>query len=116
MPFTTWLIGEYSDTEAATILFAANVALASLAGQLSEWEATRAGLLRADSPINDRPFVSWALFTPILFALSIPLALISTTAAQYSWLLTAARACATGRFGPRRLDQPRTPSSQSKIR
>lgn len=87
MPFSTGLIGSYGDTQAATIVFAANVALASLAGHLSEWEAIRSGLLHPDSPLSGSRFLAWTLATPLAFGLSIPLTLISVDLAQYSWIL-----------------------------
>jgi uncharacterized membrane protein len=87
MPFSTGLLGEYGNTQAAAIIFAANVALASLAAYLSEYEAVRSALLRPDSRLVGRPLISWPLLTPLIFVLSIPLTLISVSLAEYSWLL-----------------------------
>lgn len=64
-----------------------NVALAALAGRLTAWETKRSGLLAPGSPLLERPFLSWGLVTPVVFALSVPLALVSVEAAQFSWLL-----------------------------
>lgn len=88
MPFSTGLIGEYGDTQGATIVFAANVALAALAGNLSEWEARRSGLLRTRSEPGRWSTIGWSLWTPVVFGSSILLSFISVDLAQYSWLLT----------------------------
>jgi len=89
MPFSTGLIGEFPGQRDAVIIFAANVSLASLAGIASERAAVRARLLAPDSKLYKRPFPSPAAFvTPVVFGLSIPIALLSPTAAQYAWLAT----------------------------
>jgi uncharacterized membrane protein len=88
MPFSTGLIGEYGSSEAATMVFAANVALAALANYGSEWEARRSGLLSPDSPRREGGVRSRALLVPLIFGLSIPLALVSVSAAQLLWLAT----------------------------
>jgi len=89
MPFSTGLIGEFPGERDAVIIFAANVALASLAGIASERAAVRAQLLTPGSKLYDRPFPSPGVFvTPAVFALSIPIALVSPDAAQYAWLAT----------------------------
>ena len=89
MPFTTGLIGEFNGERDAVMLFAANVSLASLAAIASERAAVRARLLTPGSALYKRPFPSPGAFvTPVVFGLSIPIALISPTAAQYAWLAT----------------------------
>ena len=89
MPFSTGLIGEFSGERDAVIIFAANVSLAALASISSERAAVRARLLTPGSRLYERPFPSAAaLVTPVVFALSIPIAFLSPTAAQYVWLLT----------------------------
>ena len=87
MPFTTGLIGEFSGQRDAVILFAANVSLASLAGLWSETAAVHSRLLRPNSHLYDWPFPPWAsLITPAVFLISIPIAFIEPTVAQYFWL------------------------------
>ena len=87
MPFSTGLIGEYGGTQAATIIFASNVALVSFADHLSEWSAARSGLLDPRSPWSRRRLFTWSQLIPLIFVLSIPLTLISVSLAQLSWLL-----------------------------
>ncbi len=97
MPFTTGLIGEYGDSSTATVLFAANVALASLADVLSEATAVRAGVMDPDSEQRYRDFRKTELFTPAVFLLSIPVALVSVEAAQLSWIAILIAAVARSR-------------------
>ena len=87
MPFSTGLMGEYSGEAVATIIFAGNVALAAAADRLSEFEAKRSGLLRPDSTTNQRAYVTRDLLLPAVFVVSIPIALVDPTAAQFFWLL-----------------------------
>ena len=87
VPFSSGLIGEYDGSQAATIVFAANVALASFADHLSEWSAARSGLLDPRSPWSRQRLFTWSQLIPLIFVLSIPLTLISVSLAQYFWLL-----------------------------
>jgi uncharacterized membrane protein len=95
MPFSAGLLGDYGESQVAVIVFAANVSLAALASYVSEQGAIRSGLMRAGSPMTHRPFFSPGLIVPAVFALSIPIALISESAAQLFWLL----ALVAARFG-----------------
>ena len=88
MPFTTGLIGVFPGERDSVILFAANVSLAAFALVILERAAIRNRLLVRTSTLYDRPFPTpGALVNPIVFALSIPIAFVSPTAAQYAWLL-----------------------------
>ncbi len=87
MPFSTGLIGEYGGDIDAVIIFAANVALASLALTLSEWQAIKGRMLTPGSKIYERPFPRPSNFVnPVVFGLSIPIAFVDPTMAQYFWL------------------------------
>jgi uncharacterized membrane protein len=94
MPFSTGLLGDYGDTELGVVVFAANVSLAALASYLSEQGAISRGLMREGSELAGRPLLTGGLLVPLVFALSIPIALVSITAAQLFWLL----AIVAGRF------------------
>ena len=87
MPFATDILVE-NGGRLATILYAALTMTISLFGAAISWHAVRAGLA-ADT---HRDLSAWrlawpSLSTAVVFALSIPVALWSPTAAQYSWLL-----------------------------
>lgn len=86
VPYPTRLIGLYGDQPASIVLYAATIGiLASLAG-ISRAHAQRAKLL---SPAGVREAAGrehW-LFTPVVFFASIPVAFLSTSAAQFMWLL-----------------------------
>ena len=87
MPFSSGLLGDYGDSELAVIVFAANVSLAALASYLTEQGAIRSGLMRPGSELARRPLLTAELLVPAVFALSIPIALVSVTGAQLFWLL-----------------------------
>ncbi len=88
MPFSTGLIGEpTAATRDAMIIFAANVALASLALTLAEWQAIEGRMLTPGSKIYERPFPRPSNFVnPVIFGLSIPIAFIDASVAQWFWL------------------------------
>ncbi len=87
MPFVTDLLVE-NGGRLATILYAALTMSISLLGAAMSWHAVRAGLT-ADT---HRDLSAWrmawpSLSTAVVFALSIPLALWSPSAAQYFWIV-----------------------------
>ncbi len=86
VPYPTRLLGLYNDEPASVVLYASTLMiLATLAG-LSRVQARRARLL---SPMGERELEGrehW-LIAPTVFALSIPVAFVSPTAAQLIWLL-----------------------------
>ncbi len=91
MPFSTGLIGEYGGERDSVIIFAANVALASLAFTLSARLAIESRLLTPGSKLYEKPWPRLEPFiNPIVFGLSIPLAFVNAELAMYFWLLALA--------------------------
>jgi uncharacterized membrane protein len=90
MPFTTNVIGEYGDVPAAVGIYALNIALAGLAFTALWWHCVRGGLL-AEHPTRAQiqAELRVRLGLSVIFLLSIPLAYLSTTAAELSWLSVA---------------------------
>ena len=89
IPFPTLLMSEYSDVTAATAFYAGSLAAASLALCLVAWYAFRGNRLVAD---DFDPQVGWRMISQYLnmfavFSVSIGIAFINNSAAQYSWLL-----------------------------
>lgn len=86
MPFTTGVFGRYAHVSIAVVLYAANVAAASLLAVLLERLALRRGLLPEDDPV--RTDALWLTLAPAgIFLLSIPVAFVEPHAAPYVWLL-----------------------------
>jgi uncharacterized membrane protein len=92
MPFTSDLLGEYSENPLAVVIFAGNLLLATLATQATVIYAKRAGLLvpaPAYGPQSERAGELRSLGTILVVLLSIGLAWVNTDLAKYSWLLMA---------------------------
>lgn len=88
LPYPTALLGAAGTSQApATILYAACVGAAGL-GELAIWLwALRAGLVPGTVPPQVRRyFAARLLRTPVVFALSIPVAVAAPGAAPYLWL------------------------------
>ena len=89
MPFPTALVGNYGDNEVVVIvLYAVTLAIASLLDAVLFWHAQQAGLLRRR--LTDRGFRNYlvAAVTPaVVFAISIPIAMVDASLALLSWLL-----------------------------
>jgi uncharacterized membrane protein len=103
MPFTTGLLGRYSEPEVVA-LYAANVGLATLLDGLLRVVAVRDGL-GADASLRlDRADLVSTGVQALIFFASIPIAyLVSTSLAQWSWALlivSAAVRRARGRAAP----------------
>jgi uncharacterized membrane protein len=87
IPFATAVLAE-SGGRLATILYAALVAAVALVSAAMSVHALRAGLVDSSlSGIGAFRFARSSLATALFFLLSIPLALASTDAAQWFWLL-----------------------------
>jgi uncharacterized membrane protein len=92
MPFTSDVLGEYSENPLAVVIFAVNLLLATLATQATVIFAKRAGLLipgPAYGPQSERAGRLRSLGTILVVLLSIGLAWVNTELAKYSWLLMA---------------------------
>jgi uncharacterized membrane protein len=86
LPFTTSLIGSYSDSEVALVVFAINLGAAATVDSLMDQVALRGDLYvpgEAPDPATTR---IEGLLRPLVFLLSVPLALIDPLAAQLFWL------------------------------
>jgi uncharacterized membrane protein len=87
VPFSSELLGNYSDAADSAIVYATNMAGASLTFTVQAIYANRRGLMRSDAPEEQRRLAGPATFLiGTVFLLSIPLALIDTTIAQLSWI------------------------------
>ena len=86
IPFSSEVLGDYGDTTAGVILYAANLSLTNLIGGIMFLYAARAGITNEEfvdyvkSPVRLRNFAG-----SLIFALSIPVALLSPLAAILVW-------------------------------
>jgi uncharacterized membrane protein len=90
MPFTSSLLGEYSENPLAVSIFALNLLLASLATQATLEVGRRHGLTtsKADRRTARAGWLN-ALGTSVIILASIGLAWVNTDLAKYCWLLIA---------------------------
>jgi len=88
IPFSSALFSEYPSTEIATIIYSGSWAVPSLVLALMWWYATTDRRLVDDSynAISGRHATLAFLNTGLVFLISIPVALVSVSAAQYFWL------------------------------
>jgi uncharacterized membrane protein len=89
LPFPTDLIGNYGETQEATIIYAVTVALTGLASTALWWYVSENNrLLRDDTP---KDYVRIARLrgasVPVVFLCSIPIAFIDADVAKMMWLL-----------------------------
>lgn len=103
IPFTTQGISDQTSDDFAlpTALYALNIALAALAQSLLAWIGRRRGLER--HPRSGRDYaleMAAASITPLVFGISIPIALwFGPAAGQWTWLALAFLLPLTRRFG-----------------
>jgi uncharacterized membrane protein len=90
MPFTSDLLGEYSDNPLAIQIFSLNLLAASLTTQATYLFARRRGLLSSDDEPSRRTGQLRTIGLVLAVALSISLAHVNPSLAKYSWLLIAA--------------------------
>jgi uncharacterized membrane protein len=90
MPFTSDLLGEYSDNPLAIQIFSLNLLAASLTTQATYLFARRRGLLSSDDEPSRRTGQLRTIGLVLAVALSISLAHVNASLAKYSWLLIAA--------------------------
>ncbi len=86
MPFTTALMGSYGDQPISIVLYAANVGLAALADSHVDKVAFDEGLAVPTSDAEWRAQLVTGRLRPAIFFASIPIAFLSPTLAQLSWL------------------------------
>jgi uncharacterized membrane protein len=88
VPFTSQVLGDYSEEPAAVVLYALNLILVSLSFQAQLVYAYRRDLIRSEARAYERRYTGPANFLAAgVFAFSIPVALVSTEAAEAMWLL-----------------------------
>jgi uncharacterized membrane protein len=89
LPFPTAVVGEHAGSPAAAILYATAVILASIASVACWWYASgRGNLLRPDVGRGQvRALRARGVAGPVLFALTLPIALFAPYAAEITWLL-----------------------------
>jgi uncharacterized membrane protein len=103
MPFTSELLGQYSDNPLAVDIFALNLLLASLATQATLLFGRRAGLLIGRIYAREvHAERARAAATALVIGLSIGLAWVNTGLAKYCWLLLAVAPWAVDRWYGRR--------------
>jgi TMEM175 potassium channel family protein len=102
MPFPTALVGLYGDQEpVVVILYAVTLTFASALDACLFWHAQHAGLLRRPlTPLGSRNYLFAALAPAVIFALSIPIALVDSRLAVLSWLLIFVAEALIGKFLP----------------
>ncbi|MGD9990571.1 TMEM175 family protein [Pseudonocardia sp.] len=88
IPFTTSLLAEYGDLVEPTVYYAGMVAISAALQLLMLWWLTRRGLFLPGTPHSHiQEAVGGLGGTVVAFVVSIPVAFLSTTAAQLCWLL-----------------------------
>ena len=114
VPFPTSVLSEYGAQTPAVVLYAASVAALSLA-QLVTWAyAVRHGLVSSDV---DAPMFLYVVLNivpaPVVFLLSIPIALVAPDVAMYTWFAIIPVTLVAGVVS-RRLGQGPPPTKASK--
>ena len=89
MPFTASLISGYGDTATATIVYAANLAVASLLMTVIWWYSIGKGqlMIKGFDIEMGKHAVLANLCTVLVFLASMPIALFNARIAKYFWLL-----------------------------
>lgn len=85
MPFTTSLMGGYEGEPIAIAVYAFNVGLAALVNAMVDLVAARDGL-RPGRREESRDVLIAGVLRPAVFFASIPVAFLSVTVAQLTWL------------------------------
>lgn len=88
LPYPTRVLGMYGSEPAAVALYASTCAILAIIAGLTRVYARRAKLLSESGLREDTRRKHWAI-TPAIFLVSIPIAFVSTTAAELTWLLLA---------------------------
>jgi len=103
MPFTSSLLGEYSDNPLSIDIFAANLLLATLATQATLIYGQRREVMTGQpDPRAMRMGLVRVAAVVVAVALSGALAWVNTSAAKYCWLLIAIAPWAANRWYARR--------------
>jgi uncharacterized membrane protein len=87
VPFTTEILGEYGDTSAAAMVYAAALGIAALLNWAMIRHVVHRDHLREDSRAETARYASRGWLTiPAVFLLSIPVALINPLVAEGMWV------------------------------
>ena len=108
IPFSTTGLGAGQGGEVPTVVYAINIAAASVVAVVARQAALAGDLFRrTPSPALRRWYLLSSLDAPIVFLGSIPIAMFwSPDAAKYSWLLLVLTGVLAGRLKP--ADPPTT--------
>lgn len=89
LPFTSQVLGDFGDDPAAVVLYAASIVavMATYAWQMVH--AYRHGLVAPEMRADARAAGPGVFAALVVFAVSMPLALVSTTVAELIWLAAA---------------------------
>jgi uncharacterized membrane protein len=88
LPFPTALVGKYEDAPVTVIMYAVTLAVASFVETAIFAAARRGGAMREAVPDDLYRYGLVASLLPVLvFAVSVPIALVSPSVALLSWLL-----------------------------
>jgi uncharacterized membrane protein len=88
IPYPTSVIGQYGQLKTAAIFYAATLGISSLALTLVfAYVGSRSSLIDAANRPALRYLTSRAIASAVVFFGSIPIALLSTAAAELSWVL-----------------------------
>jgi uncharacterized membrane protein len=89
LPFPTAVVGAHAGSPAAAVLYAASVCLTSAASAAYWWYASgRGGLLRPDvGRAQIRAMRARGLSGPVVFALTVPIAVFAPYIAEVVWVL-----------------------------
>jgi uncharacterized membrane protein len=102
LPFSTSLLGEYSEEQLSVVFYAATAAVASLLLVSISWYATAEHRLVAPDLDDqaERDQRVHGLVVPVVFVFSIGVCFFSPRAAMYSWLLLSVTDALVGGYGP----------------
>ena len=98
IPFPTGLLSDQGDSSFSVVAYAATLSLTAFLAAWTRAYVRREGLLKPDS-ISAREPASRALIVGSIFAISIPIAFISPSAAEWTWVLLAVLAVRGRVFG-----------------
>jgi len=103
MPFTSDLLGKFSENPLAVDIFAVNLLAASLATQLTIVYGRRKDLLITETSAREaRAERARMMASVFVIVLSIGIAWVNTDAAKYCWILLAVAPRAADRWSGRR--------------
>jgi len=85
IPFSSQVLGDHGGETAAVVLYAANLALVAVMGQILFAHARRAGLLKTE-PETYREGRRRSRLAAVVFTASIPVALVAPHVAPLLWL------------------------------